>query len=81
MLERHICCEVWGLAVAVPPLLVFHREDVEALRKDGSLLLLSCPYSNNFQGECFWVQRRERIFYLKQRHISPLQPILESYRD
>lgn len=53
MQERHICCEVWGLTVAVPPLLVFHRDDVEVLRRDGSLLLLSCPYSSNFQGECF----------------------------
>lgn len=42
MLERHICCKVWGLAVAVLPVLELHMEDADMLRRDveiGSCLL------------------------------------------
>lgn len=34
MLERHICCQVWGLAVAALPLLVLYMEDVDMFRRD-----------------------------------------------
>lgn len=34
MLESHICCKVWGLAVAAPPLSVSRLGDVEVLRRD-----------------------------------------------
>lgn len=50
MLERHICCEVWGLAVAVPPLLVFHREDVEALKEGWELTPAFLSLQQQFPG-------------------------------